>query len=93
MPAVGEFVTVCAGHRILLRTQFTQERQRGAEFAARLGANENIFGPSPKAIRAMQEATSEIWKYGDPTSFDLRNALADHLGLAAENIVVGEGID
>ncbi|MEK9642651.1 MAG: pyridoxal phosphate-dependent aminotransferase [Paracoccaceae bacterium] len=71
----------------------TQERQRGAEFAARLGANENIFGPSPKAIRAMQEATSEIWKYGDPTSFDLRNALADHLGLAVENIVVGEGID
>ena len=71
----------------------TQERQCGAEFAARLGANENIFGPSPKAIRAMQEATSEIWKYGDPTSFDLRNALADHLGLAAENIVVGEGID
>jgi histidinol-phosphate aminotransferase len=40
----------------------TQERQRGAEFAARLGANENIFGPSPKAIRAMQEATSEIWQ-------------------------------
>ena len=71
----------------------TQERQRGAEFAARLGANENIFGASPKAIAAMQDVTSEIWKYGDPTSFDLRNALAGNLGLALENIVIGEGID
>ena len=71
----------------------TQERQRGAEFAARLGANENIFGASPKAIAAMQDVMIEIWKYGDPTSFDLRNALAENLGLASENIVIGEGID
>ena len=67
----------------------TQERQRGAEFAARLGANENIFGASPKAIAAMQDVTSEIWKYGDPTSFNLRNALAENLGLALK-CVIGE---
>ena len=71
----------------------TQERARGGAFAARLGANENVFGPSSKAIEAMQKAASEIWKYGDPTSFDLRAALADHHAIAAENIVVGEGID
>ena len=71
----------------------TQERQRGAEFAARLGANENIFGASPKAIAVMQDVMGEIWKYGDPTSFDLRNALAENLGLTAQNIVIGEGID
>ena len=71
----------------------TQERQRGAEFAARLGANENTFGASPKAIAAMQDVTGEIWKYGDPTSFDLRNALGKNLGLSVDNIVIGEGID
>ena len=71
----------------------TQERARGGAFSARLGANENVFGPSPKAIEAMQTAASDIWKYGDPTSFDLRAALADHHAIAAENIVVGEGID
>ncbi len=69
----------------------TQERQRGAPFVARLGANESIFGPSPRAIEAM--AATDIWKYGDPESHDLRHALADHHGVKPENIVVGEGID
>ncbi|MBK0327872.1 pyridoxal phosphate-dependent aminotransferase [Rhodobacteraceae bacterium F11138] len=71
----------------------TQERQRNAPFAARLGANENVFGPSPKAIAAMQAAAAEVWKYGDAQSHDLRTALADHHGVTMGHIVVGEGID
>ncbi|WP_425045608.1 pyridoxal phosphate-dependent aminotransferase [Primorskyibacter sp. S87] len=71
----------------------TQERQRGAPFAARLGANESIFGPSPHAIEAVKQAASEIWMYGDPENHDLRHALAAYHGLRAENIVVGEGVD
>ncbi|MDX1784733.1 MAG: pyridoxal phosphate-dependent aminotransferase [Roseovarius sp.] len=69
------------------------ERARGAPFAARLGANENVFGPSPRAIDAMRDALEGIWKYGDSTSFDLKQALAAHLNAAPENIVIGEGID
>ncbi|WP_058282379.1 pyridoxal phosphate-dependent aminotransferase [Ruegeria denitrificans] len=69
----------------------TQERQRGAPFVARLGANESIFGPSPRAVEAM--AATDIWKYGDPESHDLRHELADYHGVKPENIVVGEGID
>ena len=38
----------------------TQERQRGAPFDARLGANENVFGPSPRAIEAMQMALCAV---------------------------------
>ncbi|WP_171100296.1 pyridoxal phosphate-dependent aminotransferase [Ruegeria sp. HKCCD7255] len=71
----------------------TQERQRGTPFVARIGANESVFGPSPRAIAAMQAAASEIWMYGDPENFELRHALATHHGVAPENIVVGEGID
>lgn len=71
----------------------TQERARGAPFVARLGANENVFGPSPRAIRAMQDAASDIWMYGDPENHDLRAALAVFHGVAPENIMVGEGID
>ncbi|WP_347137698.1 pyridoxal phosphate-dependent aminotransferase [Paracoccus sp. SSK6] len=71
----------------------TLERQSGRPFAARLGANENGFGPSPRAVAAMQAAAGEIWKYGDPTSFDLTQALATHHGVRPENIIVGEGID
>jgi histidinol-phosphate aminotransferase len=71
----------------------TQERARGAVFKARLGANESVFGPSPLAIRAMAEAASDVWKYGDPENHDLKVALAAHHGVAPDNIVVGEGID
>ncbi len=71
----------------------TQERDRGAPFVARLGANESVFGPSPRAIEAMQRAASEIWMYGDPENHDLRHALAYHHAVSVKNIVVGEGID
>ena len=70
-----------------------QERARGAPFAARLGANENLFGPSPKALDAMRAEAAEVWKYGDPKSHDLREGLATHMGTAPENVLVGEGID
>ncbi len=70
-----------------------QERARGAKFKARLGANENVFGPSPKAIKAMQDAAFETWMYGDSASHDLRSALAAHHGTSIDNIVIGAGID
>lgn len=70
-----------------------QERARGAPFAARLGANESRFGPSPAALEAMRAEAAEVWKYGDPTSHDLRAALAGHMGVTPANILVGEGID
>ncbi|WP_456386310.1 pyridoxal phosphate-dependent aminotransferase [Profundibacter sp.] len=70
-----------------------QERALGHSFKARLGANENVFGPSPKAIKAMQDTASETWMYGDSASHDLRCALAAHHGISMDNIVIGAGID
>lgn len=70
-----------------------QERKRGRTFRARLGANESLFGPSPKAVEAMRAAAVENWKYCDPENHDLKEALARHYGIAPGNIVVGEGID
>ena len=69
----------------------TQERALGRPFKARLGANENVFGPSPRAIAAMAEC--DQWMYGDPESHELRAALAAHHGTTPDHIVVGEGID
>jgi histidinol-phosphate aminotransferase len=71
----------------------TAERAQGKGFAARLGANENVFGPSPMALEAMAKAAVDIWKYGDPESHDLKVALAAKHGVAPENIAIGEGID
>lgn len=71
----------------------TQERNRGRPFRARIGANESSFGPAPTVIAAMQSAAREMWKYCDPDNHDLRAALAAHLGVGVDNVVVGEGID
>ena len=71
----------------------TQERARKLSFEARLGANENMFGPSPKALSALKKYSDEQWMYGDPTSLELRIALAEKHNISSENIVVGEGID
>jgi histidinol-phosphate aminotransferase len=71
----------------------TLERRSGQRFRARIGANENVFGPSPKAIAAMQESAYEVWQYCDPEIHDLKQALAIHYGIRTENIAIGEGID
>ncbi len=70
-----------------------QERARGRLFTARLGANESLFGPSPKAVAAMKAAALDAWKYSDPESFELRTAIAALHGVAPSNVVIGEGID
>lgn len=70
-----------------------QERERGKPFRARIGANESVFGPAPSVIAAMREAAPDMWKYCDPDNFELRAALAVHLGLDINQLVIGEGID
>ena len=37
------------------------ERRTGSAIKARIGANENVFGPSPKAIAAMQAGVTWGW--------------------------------
>ncbi len=71
----------------------TAERQRGKQFLARIGANESVFGPSPRAIAAMAASLGEIWKYCDPENHDLRAGIAKHYGISPDNVVIGEGID
>ena len=69
------------------------ERTRGTRFRARLGANESSFGPSPRALAAMQAAASENWRYSDPENHDLITALAAFHRVSAGNVCIGEGID
>ena len=69
------------------------ERRTGIPFRARLGANESLFGPSPKAIAAMKAAAEGAWMYGDPENHDLKQALAAHHGVTPGHIAVGPGID
>ena len=69
------------------------ERQSGVKFQARLGANESAFGFSPAVLAAMAAAGADSWHYGDPEVYELRAAIGRHLGVAADEVTVGEGVD
>lgn len=69
------------------------ERNRGFPVRARIGANENGFGPAPSVIAAMARHAGEIWQYSDPENHAIRQALGLHLGVTADSIAIGEGID
>jgi histidinol-phosphate aminotransferase len=69
------------------------ERQRERPIAARIGANESGFGPAPSVLSAITAAATGVWQYNDPENFELKEALARHLGTAPANLAIGEGID
>lgn len=57
----------------------------------KLASNENAFGPSPKGIAAARRALEQAHLYPDGGAFALRHKLAETLGLAPGQIVVGNG--
>ncbi|PQV63490.1 histidinol-phosphate aminotransferase [Abditibacterium utsteinense] len=59
----------------------------------KLASNENVLGPSPKAISAMQNAAQDVWLYPDDTCFELKNALAAHWDLTSDHFIIGNGSD
>ena len=69
------------------------ERDVGQQFLARIGANENCYGPSPKVLEAIINASNDVWKYPDPTAHTLKKELAKFYNISDKNIIVGEGID
>ncbi|MGK0281335.1 MAG: histidinol-phosphate aminotransferase [Patiriisocius sp.] len=71
------------------------ERNRGALFDARLGANESAFGISPKATLALQDAIGIAgcsW-YGDPLSYNVKQRLCERIGISTTELCVDAGID
>lgn len=62
------------------------------EKIVKLDGNENPYGPSPKALAALADYDS-YHLYPDPLQRRAREALARHLALGEEHIVVGSGSD
>lgn len=65
----------------------------GHDRVIKLSSNENPLGPSPKAIEAYRDLAGELHRYPDGGAEKLRQAIADHHGLAADRIVCGAGSD
>ena len=60
----------------------------------KLNTNENPYGPSPKAIAAMQaELGDSLRLYPDPNSDRLKQAVADYYGVSTAEVFVGNGSD
>lgn len=57
----------------------------------KLASNENPLGPSPKALAAMRAALDSAQLYPDGGGYYLREALAERLGFAREEIILGAG--
>jgi histidinol-phosphate aminotransferase len=67
------------------------EREFGVAGAAKLASNENPFGPSPLALKAMQEAAATVHRYPDGAGTALKACLAERLGVEPAQIALGNG--
>jgi histidinol-phosphate aminotransferase len=57
----------------------------------KLASNENPLGPSPVARQAMIETIERAHFYPDGGGYYLREAIAEHVGLAMANVILGNG--
>ena len=67
------------------------EREYGIPNSIKIASNENPLGPSPKAVAAIAAALPELHRYPDGGGFALKRALALKLGVAPEEILLGNG--
>ncbi|MBN1487449.1 MAG: aminotransferase class I/II-fold pyridoxal phosphate-dependent enzyme, partial [Anaerolineae bacterium] len=58
----------------------------------KLDANENVYGPSPKALEALR-TLSDVHIYPELQNQCLRDALADFTGVSADLLLAGAGSD
>jgi len=57
----------------------------------KVASNENPLGPSPLAIKAVQQAAKEAHIYPDGGGYKLRTAIAQKHELSMDNVVLGNG--
>ncbi len=66
-------------------------REKGLSHAVKLASNENPYGPSPKAIVAMQQVAAEVHRYPDGDANALKLKLAAFHAVEREQILIGNG--
>jgi histidinol-phosphate aminotransferase len=69
------------------------EKEFGAKKWIKLASNENLLGPSPKAVEAMRQELPNIYLYPDGPCSVLREALAQKFSLSEKMVVVSNGAD
>ena len=75
-------------------TPYTPGEQPQMQRLVKLNTNESPYGPSPKAIAAInQQNTDDLRLYPDPEGAALKKAIADLHGLNPKQVFLGNGSD
>ena len=69
------------------------QRELGLKELVKLASNENSTGPSPEALKAIEEDLDNICRYPDPSCTELKRALAERLGVTEGMITLSNGCD
>jgi histidinol-phosphate aminotransferase len=69
------------------------ERELGITGSIKLASNENPWGPSPKAMRAVAENLKNMHRYPDANAYYLREKLAGKFEVPMNRIILGNGAD
>jgi len=77
-------------HKLVPYTPGEQIRQDGL---IKLNTNESPFSPPEQVVRYASEAAGSLQLYCDPDAGELREKLAEHLGLEADQVLVTNGSD
>ena len=85
-PAIAKIPPYVAG-----KTVAQAQAQQGGRPMIKLGSNENQYGPSPLAVRAMAEAAAASSVYPDPQAADLKEKLAAYYGISEDHFIAGNG--
>lgn len=69
----------------------TALRESGGTSMIKMASNENPFGPSPRALTAMQQAAGDMYLYPDMEATELRTRLAGKHGVRPQQVLVTAG--
>lgn len=87
-PALATLPTYQPGRPI---EEVAREQGLPPESIVKVASNENPLGPSPKAVKAMQQTLQSLHLYPDGNAFYLKQKLAAKLGVTPANISLGNG--
>jgi histidinol-phosphate aminotransferase len=85
-PSIEQLVPYEAGKPIEELT-----RELGITDAVKLASNENLLGPSPRAVEAMRATLREVYFYPDSAAYRLRDRLAAEHGVPMAEVIHGNG--
>jgi histidinol-phosphate aminotransferase len=69
------------------------QKEFGAKRWTKLASNENLLGPSPKALAAIRKELSKIYLYPEGPCTVLRQTLAQKFSIPERRVVISNGAD